>query len=59
MSVKKITLAFMKTPQLIELAQEQAALTAALAERLEMVEREKQDLLEDLKNLESDDDCNN
>lgn len=58
LSERRITLAFMKTPDLIELAQEQAALTAALAERLEMVEREKQDLLMELNPLESDDDCN-
>lgn len=58
MSVSKIKLASMKTPELIELAWEQATLTAALAERLEMVTREKEDLLNEINQTESDDDCN-
>lgn len=58
MSAKKIKLAFMKTPELIELAWEQATLTAALAERLEMVTREKEDLLKEINQPENDDDCN-
>lgn len=58
MSANKWKLAFMKTPQLIELAWEQAALTSALAERLEMVEREKQDLLKANNQPEYEDDSN-
>ena len=58
MSVNKTILAFLPTEKLIELALDQAALTTALAERLEMVERDKKDLMEELNKPENDDDCN-
>lgn len=44
MSASPETLCFMADEKLIELAQEQAALTLALAERLEMAKREIEDL---------------
>lgn len=44
MSVTSSTLGFMPDEDLIELAQSQAALTNALAERLEMARREIEDL---------------
>lgn len=45
MSATSSTLGFMTDEALIELAQTQAALTNALAERLEMARREIEDLL--------------
>lgn len=45
MSAKPVILESLSDVELTELAWEQAALTTALAERLEMVARDKQDLL--------------
>jgi hypothetical protein len=59
MSAKPVILESLSDAELTELAWEQAALTTALAERLEMVARDKQDLLSErernLNKLENDD----
>ena len=48
MSAKPVILESLSDVELAELAWEQATLTTALAERLEMVARDKQDLLLEL-----------
>lgn len=45
MSARPVTLETLSDVELTELAWDQATLTAALAERLEMVARDKQDLM--------------
>lgn len=56
MSAKPVILESLSDVELTELAWDQAALTTALAERLEMVARDKQDLLleRELNKLEND-----
>ena len=56
MSARPVTLETLSDVELTELAWDQATLTTALAERLEMVARDKQDLMREreLNKLEND-----
>lgn len=56
MSARPVTLETLSDAELTELAWDQATLTTALAERLEMVARDKQDLMREreLNKLEND-----
>ena len=55
MSARPVTLETLSDVELTELAWDQATLTAALAERLEMAARDKQDLMRELNKLENED----